>query len=304
MEFDFNSVMNGLSMENTEKLFEKNNVSSKDNNDDDFFKPSWGKDGTSQTLVRFLPSKNPEAYPHIVEYIMHDIKHNGNRFFSVCPTMFKGKDGKNLKCPICEYNSNNWSDYDDSTKSQRKRKISWYSNILVINDVNNPDNNGKVFKYRFSKEIFDVLKDSQKETGIKKKINPFDIRPDGQGANFIIDARYEYADYYSNGRRPKYTASRFESIGAVVDKDGNALSMEQLKEVVENTYDLSEYLEGAPEYEKIKHDWESFLNGDVKTIEDEADNITDETIKEVSSADEGDDVIPDDEIDDIFGDDD
>ena len=40
---------------------------------------------------------------------------------------------------------------------KRKRKLSYYSNIYVVSDPKHPENEGKVFLFKFGKKIFDKI---------------------------------------------------------------------------------------------------------------------------------------------------
>ena len=64
------------------------------------------------------------------------------------------------KDPVSEYNSQLWNSGLESDKDvarKQKRKLSYYSNIYVVKDPVNPDNEGKVFLFKFGKKIFDKI---------------------------------------------------------------------------------------------------------------------------------------------------
>ena len=46
---------------------------------------------------------------------------------------------------------------DKETARKQKRKLSYYSNIYGIKDQLNPDNEGKVFLYKYGKKIQDKI---------------------------------------------------------------------------------------------------------------------------------------------------
>ena len=67
---------------------------------------------------------------------------------------------------------------------KQKRKLSYYSNIYVVKDSANPENEGKTFLYKFGKKIFDKITAAmQPEFEDEDPINPFDF---WQGANFKL----------------------------------------------------------------------------------------------------------------------
>ena len=83
---------------------------------------------------------------------------------------------KEQKCPVCEYNSGLWNNGTDAGKEQarkQKRKLSYYSNIFVVSDPANPDNEGKVFLYKYGKKIHDKIMEAMKaEFADEEPINP------------------------------------------------------------------------------------------------------------------------------------
>ena len=59
-----------------------------------------------------------------------------------------------------------------------------YSNIYVVKDPTNPQNEGKVFLFKYGKKIFDkIMEAMQPEFEDETPINPFDF---WQGANFKL----------------------------------------------------------------------------------------------------------------------
>ena len=66
----------------------------------------------------------------------------------------------NQKDPVSEYNSKLWNSGVESDKEigrKQKRKLQYYSNIYVVSDPKHPENEGKVFLFRYGKKIYDKL---------------------------------------------------------------------------------------------------------------------------------------------------
>ena len=99
------------------------------------------------------------------------------------------------------------------------------SNIYVVSDPKNPHNEGKVFKYRYGKKIFEMLKELISPFEDEKIINPFDLRD--EGANFKIKIRK--VDGYWN-----YDKSEFDSLSAL-STDEN-----ELNSIYESVFPLQE----------------------------------------------------------------
>ena len=83
------------------------------------------------------------------------------------------------KDPVSEENTRLWNTGLDSDKEiarKRKRKLSYYSNIMVVSDPKHPENEGKVFLFKFGKKIFDKITEAmQQRLMMNNSINPFDF---------------------------------------------------------------------------------------------------------------------------------
>jgi hypothetical protein len=115
--------------------------------------------------------------------------------------------------PVSELNSELWNSGVEANKDiarKQKRRLSYYANILVVEDSGNPSNNGKVFLYKFGKKIFDKIKDAmQPEFQDEAPMNPFDF---WDGANFKLKIRQ--VEGYRN-----YDKSEFAASGPVAESD-------------------------------------------------------------------------------------
>ena len=166
----------------TEKLIKQveklNDTGSKD--DERFWKPVMDKGGTGSAVIRFLPAPEGCDLPW-VQVWSHAFQSNGKWMIDNCLTTL----GQN--CPVCEANRELWntgSKDNQNVVRDRKRKLSYYSNIYVVKDPANPDNEGRVFLYKFGKKIFDkIMAAMQPEFDDEKPINPFDF---WKGANFKL----------------------------------------------------------------------------------------------------------------------
>ena len=76
------------------------------------------------------------------------------------------------KDPVSEHNTKLWNSGLESDKEiarKQKRKLQYYSNIYVVSDSKHPENEGKVFLFRYGKKIFDKLMDLQCNQSLKMK---------------------------------------------------------------------------------------------------------------------------------------
>ena len=83
------------------------------------------------------------------------------------------------KDPVSDLNRELWNsgiDADKETARKQKRKLNYYSNIYVVKDSANPQNEGKVFLYRYGKKIFDkIMEAMQPAFEDEQPVNPFDL---------------------------------------------------------------------------------------------------------------------------------
>jgi len=118
---------------------------------------------------------------------------------------------------VSKYNGQLWNSGNEKDKEQarkQKRRLKYHSNILVIKDPANPENEGKVFLFAYGKKIFDKLNDMMNpQFEDETPVNPFDF---WEGANFRLKIR-EVEGY------PNYDKSEFDSPSALFDGDDEKL---------------------------------------------------------------------------------
>ena len=174
--------------------------------DERLWKPEMDKTGNGFAVIRFLPAPNGEELPWAKMY-SHAFQGPGGWYIENSLTTIGGKD------PVSEYNRELWNsgiDADKETVRKQKRKLSYYANIYVVQDKANPQNEGKVFLYKFGKKIFDkIMEAMQPEFEDETAINPFDF---WAGANFKLKLK-KVAGYWN------YDSSEFDRPGALLDDD-------------------------------------------------------------------------------------
>ena len=151
--------------------------------DDRFWKPELDKTGNGYAVIRFLPASEKEEMPWQRVW-SHAFQDKGGWYIENSLTTLNSKD------PVSEDNTRLWNTGVDSDKDiarKRKRKLSYYSNIYIVSDPKHPENEGKVFLYKFGKKIFDKISEAmQPQFADEKAINPFDF---WKGANFKLKIR-------------------------------------------------------------------------------------------------------------------
>ena len=174
--------------------------------DERLWKPELDKTGNGYAVIRFLPSPDGEDIPWAKLY-SHAFQGPGGWYIENSLTTTGGKD------PVSDYNRELWNsgnEADKDTVRKQKRKLSYYSNIYVVKDQVNPQNEGKVFLFKYGKKIFDkVMEAMQPEFEDETPINPFDF---WQGANFKL--KIVKKDGYWN-----YDKSEFDAVSPLLEDD-------------------------------------------------------------------------------------
>jgi len=174
--------------------------------DERLWKPEVDKTGNGFAVIRFLPAPEGEEIPWAKLY-SHAFQGPGGWYIENSLTTTGGKD------PVSEHNRELWNSGNESDKDvvrKQKRKLSFYSNIYVVKDPTNPQNEGKVFLYKYGKKIHDkILEAMQPEFEDEEAINPFDF---WQGANFKL--KIVKKDGYWN-----YDKSEFDAPAPLLEDD-------------------------------------------------------------------------------------
>jgi hypothetical protein len=214
------------------------NTGSSGGADERFWKPEMDKTGVGSAIIRFLPAPEGEELPWVKMY-SHAFQGNGGWYIENSLTTIGQKD------PVSEHNRELWnsgSDKDKETVRKQKRKLSYFANIYVVKDPAHPENEGKVFLFKFGKKIFDkILNAMQPEFEDEEPINPFDF---WGGANFRLKIR-KVEGYWN------YDKSEFDSPSALLSDD------DALEALWKKEYSLSAIV--APDQFKSYEDLEKRL---------------------------------------------
>ena len=230
--------------------------------DERMWKPELDKTGNGYAVIRFLPAAQIEK--SWVKLYSHAFQGPTGQWFieNSLTTLPGGKD------PVSEHNTALWNSGVESDKElarKQKRKLSYYSNIYVVSDPKHPENEGKVFLFRYGKKIWDKISEAATPAfEDEKPLNAFDL---DEGADFKLKIRK--VDGYWN-----YDKSEFAEPSKLAEDD-------KLEEIFSSQYDLQEFL--APSnfksYDELKTRLDIVLSGMVVTKTAEA--IMDEPVAPV-----------------------
>ena len=213
--------------------------------DDRFWKPELDKSGNGYAVIRFLPQPTGEDLPW-VRIWGHAFRGPGGWYIENSLTTLNRKD------PVSEYNTELWNsglEADKETARKQKRILKYYSNVLIVSDTKHPENEGKIFLFRYGKKIHDKLAEvinPQFEDEVA--YDPFDF---WKGASFKLKVRK--VDGFWN-----YDKSEFDAPSEVYDGDEG-----KLEELYGKLYSLTQFLgeDNYKSYDDLKSKLHRTLTG-------------------------------------------
>lgn len=188
----------------TEALNKKNDYGNSD--DTKYWKPERDKAGNGSATIRFLPAADGDELPWVAEYSHSFQGPTGRWYIEKCLSTIGADD------PVNVFNKKLWqgSEKDKEQAKKQKRKLAYVSKILVITDSKHPENEGKVFFFKYGKKIFEKMMDKAQPTfEDETPVNVFDL---WEGADFKL--RIKQVDGF-----PNYDTSVFSDPKAVGDDD-------------------------------------------------------------------------------------
>ena len=217
--------------------------------DERLWKPELDKSGNGYAIIRFLPAPDGEEMPWVKLWNHAFQGPTGKWYIENSLTTLNQKD------PVSEYNSKLWNSGVESDKEiarKQKRKLQYYSNIYIVSDPKHPENEGKVFLFRYGKKIYEkVMEALQPQFEDETPVNPFDF---WEGANFKLKIRK--VDGYWN-----YDKSEFDSASKLNEDDS------ELDKIWKSEYSLKDFLAASnfKTYDELKNRLDDVLTGSQST---------------------------------------
>lgn len=216
----------GTKLSNLQKAVEDMNKPSFDTEEEKYWKCEVDKVGNGYAIIRFLPASPEDGVDELpwVKYYDHGFQGPGGWYIEKSLTSINQTD------PVSEYNTELWNTGLDANKElarRQKRRLHYVSNIYIVKDPKHPENEGKVFLFKYGKKIFEKITQAMNpQFEDDQAIDPFDL---WTGANFKLKIRK--VDGYQN-----YDLSEFESPSALFDDD------EKLESIWKSEYTLKDIL--------------------------------------------------------------
>jgi len=202
-----------------------------DSNSKDFWKLTKDDAGNGSAVIRFLPNKDINDFP-FVRLWTHAFSNfvNGKKRWYIENSLSTIEKTDY----IAEVNRELWNTQLDANKkiaTAQKRKLNYISNILVVKDPGNPENEGKVFKFKYGQKIFDKIVAAAKP---EPSLDDPDDTPEPvnafspiEGANFTLTQTI-VADF------PNYDTSKFGKQKALFNGDED-----KIQSLLDTVFDLN-----------------------------------------------------------------
>ena len=229
--------------------------------DERLWKPELDKSGNGYSVIRFLPSPEGEDLPWAKVWNHAFQGPTGQWYIENSLTTIGQKD------PVSEYNSKLWNSGIESDKEiarKQKRKLQYFSNILVVSDPKRQENEGKVFLFRYGKKIFDkIMEAMQPAFPDDTPINPFDF---WEGADFKLKIRK--VDGFWN-----YDKSEFAAPSPIADDES------KIESIWKSQYSLAEKLDASnfKSYDELSTRFHAVISG-TTTVGNVSEEMDDEPV--------------------------
>lgn len=216
---------------------------SKYQKDENSWYPQLDADKNGIAVIRFLPEVGEMDLPWAEVYRHGFQGKSGKWYIHQCKTTIDGD------CPVCKHNQEHWDDFDKKTQDARKRQHHFYSNVLVIKDPANPENEGQVKIFRYGAQIFNILQDAGQEDPLDEEKRIVDAFDPWDGSNFKLRVGLDERKYVS------YLKSEFQ--------DAKEIGTDaEIDEVLNRAFDLQEmYLDekNFPDDEKAQKQFDTVV---------------------------------------------
>ena len=236
---DFNSMNWGT-------LSAKTNYKEKKNHDDNrFWSLAVDEQDKGQAIVRLLLDKNGVPFVNLKTIglkAFDEVNKKWAWFISDLPVSI------GEKCPLTEFREKLRKVGKDGQEEAKNfsYKNTYIGNIQVIKDPANPENEGKVFLWKFGSKLLEKFQEAMED----ENKNPWN--PLKEGCNVKLK-RKKVAGY------PNWDSSTVEEPSSFMDFED---AEEATKYLEENTYELSEFLspDHFDSYDEIKDKLAYFLD--------------------------------------------
>ena len=229
-----------------------------------YWRAAVDKAGNGYAVVRFLPAIEGEELPW-VRVFSHGFQGPSGRWYIENSLTTLGKSD-----PVSDANNELWNSGSEANKElarKRKRRLNYISNILVVKDPANPENEGKTFLFKYGKKIFDKINDVMFPAfADEQAINPFDF---WKGANFKLKIRK--VEGFTN-----YDKSEFEGITELFEGDDD-----KIEAVWKAEHALQQFVDPSnfKPYEELKKKFDEIIGNTTGAVSNVTETVLDHAEK-------------------------
>ena len=225
------------------------------------FKPNLKNEKKEyRATIRFLPQgiegiKGGANKPYYVERWDHAFQENGQWYIERCANVLNKKKSTEPEdlCPVCRQNRRDYNSKQEvliARAKSRRLKKTYPTNILVIEDPQCPENNGKVMYWNIPAEILKEINAKwNPESKKKAPSNPY-CPVKGYALDLIL--KMNPATGY-----PTYSGSEW------LDAELLAQTEQEIVEILSKTYDLSEFETNFKSFEELNKRFQKVTSGGI-----------------------------------------
>jgi len=190
--------------------------------------------GSGTAVIRLLPGRGGDT-PPIVRLYEHSVRvfnkaSNKYRYYIEPSPATIGLD-----CPVSSiYYELGDLGTEEGKKAQEvvSRSVKFISNILVVNDPANPENNGKIFFWKYGVKLFEKFQQALEPTESQLKVGkkPIELFDPESGADIILEVSMQ-ANF------PDFSGTSISSPSRAFKTE-----REMDEAVLEKCYDLTEFI--------------------------------------------------------------
>lgn len=212
--------------------------------DERFWKPTRDKAGNGSAIIHFLPPMNGDELPWVKTFSYGFKGETGNWFIEESPSTIGKPD------PVMELNAAAYASKDESRIAEaktRKRRTQYISNIYIVKDPANPENDGTVKLFKYGAKIHEMIMGKAKpEFDDDTPILAWDL---WEGCNLKLRIK-QVAGY------PNYDSSEWMSVAPLAEDD-------DLEAIIKKAHKLSEFTDPSrfKTYDQLKARLDIVMNG-------------------------------------------
>jgi len=214
--------------------------------DDRYWKLSTDENGSGGAIIKLLIDKEQVAFTKVYKHAIqsYDGVNKKKRWYINTSPSTVG-----LPCPASEIWAMIKAENNEQSKEELgsfRRQIKFVTNIKVIKDPANPENEGKIFLWEFGKKIKDKFDSALKPSETERQMGEEPKQLYDPTQNWVVKVKQKKGE----GGFPNYDDTTVDMYPEALYKDREEIK----KDILEKTYTLSDLRkpEAFRPYEELK----------------------------------------------------